>query len=78
MNRITVQSKVGDDGILQLSLPVGAASAGQAVQITVEPLPAAETTPEEWRAIILGTAGKWQGDLERPEQGEYERREPMS
>ena len=35
-------------------------------------------SPEEWRQRILETAGKWQGEFERPEQGEYEQREPLS
>jgi hypothetical protein len=33
---------------------------------------------EEWRRCILETAGKWQGEFERPEQGEYEQREPLA
>jgi hypothetical protein len=29
---------------------------------------------EAWLKFIEQTAGKWQGELERPEQGEYEHR----
>ena len=39
---------------------------------------ATPVSPEEWRRRVLETAGKWQGDLERPEQGEYEQRESLS
>ena len=35
-------------------------------------------SPDEWKRRILETAGKWQGEFERPEQGEYEQREPLS
>ena len=37
----------------------------------------AAISPEEWRRGIRETAGKWQGELERPDQGEYEQREPL-
>ena len=78
MNPISVKSRVGSDGILQLSLRVGAAEADQEVQITVEPVGPQPLSPEEWRRRILETAGKWQGEFERPEQGDYEKREPLS
>jgi len=35
-------------------------------------------SPDEWRQRILETAGKWQGEFERPQQGEYEQRESLS
>jgi hypothetical protein len=78
MNRIVIKSRVGSNGVLQLSLPVGPAEADREVQITIEPLAPRVLSPEEWRQRILETAGKWQGDLVRPEQGEYEQREPLS
>jgi hypothetical protein len=78
VNRIVVKSRVGSNGILQLTLPVGSAEAGQEVQITVEPVGPRTLSTDEWRQRILETAGKWQGEFERPEQGEYEQREPLS
>jgi hypothetical protein len=78
MNRIVVKSRVGSNGILQLALPVGPAEADREVQITVEPVGPPGLSPDEWRRGILETAGKWQGEFERPEQGEYEQREPLS
>ena len=78
MNRIVVKSRVGSNGILQLALPVGPADADRDVQITVEPVGPPALSPDEWRRRILETAGKWQGEFERPEQGEYEQREPLS
>ncbi len=78
MNRIVVMSRIGSDGILQLSLPVGAADADRAVQVSVEPVAPAALSADEWRRRIFETAGKWAGPLERPEQGEYEKREPLT
>jgi hypothetical protein len=52
------------------------AAAGQEVRPAGGPTGAPAT--DEWRQAVLETAGKWQGELERPEQGEYERREPLS
>ena len=46
--------------------------------IPAEPISPPALSPEEWRVRILETAGNWKGKLERPEQGEYEQREPLS
>jgi hypothetical protein len=78
MNRIVVKSRVGSNGILQLALSVGPADADREVQIPVEPVGPPALSSDEWRQRILETAGKWQGELERPEQGAYEQREPLS
>jgi hypothetical protein len=78
VNRIVVKSKLDGNGVLELSLPLGPAEAGQVVQVTVEPVGATAQSPDEWRQGILATAGKWQGEFERPEQGDYEQRAPLS
>jgi hypothetical protein len=63
---------------LHLALPVGLSEADTEVQVTVEPVAPASVSQDEWRKMILSTAGKWQGEFERPEQGAYEEREPLS
>lgn len=79
MNRIVVERRVSSDGVLQLTLPLGADEAGRDVRVTVEAVgPKKEMTPEEWRAGVLATAGGWQGEFERPPQGELEERDPLS
>ena len=78
MNRMVVKSMVSGDGVLHLSLPVGIEEANKEVQVTVEAMIPAPMSQEEWREFILCTGGKWQGDFERPEQGTYEQREPLS
>lgn len=77
MNRMIVTSKVGSDGMLHLDIPFGAAAANQEVQVTIEPVKK-PMTQEEWRAWVQSMAGSWKGDFERPPQGEYEQREPLS
>ena len=77
MGRIVVTSRVGADGVLQLSVPVGAADAGREVSVTVEPV-GPPPSADEWRRRVMETAGKWQGPLERPGPGEYESREPLA
>jgi hypothetical protein len=52
--------------------------ANREVQITVEEVPPAPMSQEEWQQLVLSTGGKWQGEFQRPEQGDYERREPLS
>jgi hypothetical protein len=78
MNRITVKSRIDSHGVLHLDVPIGSADADREVQITIEPTMPAQMSPEEWRRRVLETAGKWQGDFQRPEQGEFEKREPLS
>ncbi|HEX7446798.1 MAG TPA: hypothetical protein VF306_04590 [Pirellulales bacterium] len=77
MGRMIVHSRVGADGALNLAIPIGKAEAGKEVQITIDPLPRPAMTHEEWRQFVLSTAGAWQGDLERPVQGEYEQRDEL-
>ena len=76
MTRIVLKSKVGANGVLQLSVPVGPDEANREVQVTIEPAPGT-MTQEEWRAWVLSMAGTWQGDFERPPQGEYEQRDEL-
>ena len=77
MDRIVLKSRVGSNGILQLSVPMGVADADREVQVTVEPIKT-PLSQEEWARRVLENAGTWQGDFERPEQGEYEERDPLS
>lgn len=73
----TLVAKVDEDGVLRLSLPLGIAIAGQDVKITIAPTLSSDLSQEAWRERIHANAGTWEGDFERPEQGEYEEREPF-
>ena len=80
MNRIVLHSRVGADGVLRLNVPIGAAAADGEVEVTIESAGAKHKTvaeQEEWRHFVLSTAGAWQGDFERPEQGDYEERDEL-
>jgi hypothetical protein len=78
MNRTVVHSRVGADGILHLTVPMGKGSADQEVQVTIVPLPASSMTPDEWRNFVHSTAGSiTDPTFVRHDQGEYERREEL-
>jgi hypothetical protein len=76
-----VTTRVGADGVLTLTVPLAKTDANKTVRVTVETVegaaePATPTMPrDEWLKFIEATAGKWQGELERPPQGEYEERD---
>ena len=72
MNPMVLKSTVSSDGVLHLALPLGIDEANREVQVTVEPMPPAPLSQEEWRELVLSTAGKWQGEFDPPDQGEYE------
>jgi hypothetical protein len=78
MDRVVVKSTVSSDGILHLALPMGIEEANREVQVTVEPLPPATMSQEKWQELLRSRGGKWQGDFQRSEQGDDERRKPLS
>ena len=80
MNRMVVHSRVGADGILHITVPIGKDDADREVEVTIQaakPKPGTASAQETWRQFVVETAGDWQGDLERPEQGVYELRNEL-
>ena len=77
MTQLVVNSRVKPDGSVSLVLPPDVAQAGDEVRVTVEQIRRA-MTQQEWQAWVQKMAGSWEGELERPPQGEYEVREPLS
>jgi hypothetical protein len=76
MTRITLNAHVGADGVLHV--PLGAAEANREVRVTVEPTtPPTAASRQDYVDFLQATAGAWQGEFERPEQGEYETRDPL-
>jgi predicted DNA-binding antitoxin AbrB/MazE fold protein len=66
-------------GVLKPIAPL-AIKDGETVEVTIStvgPTPS-EMSQDEWRQKVLSTAGKWQGEFERPELGIVEEREPLS
>jgi hypothetical protein len=78
MTRVVAKARVSSDGILHLHLPIGMGEADKEMQVTVESIPTKTMTQEQWRAWVESMAGTWEGEFERPSQGEYEVREPLS
>jgi hypothetical protein len=79
MTPTVVTSRVGADGVLNVVLPLGPGEANREVRVTVEPIvkKSVDMTQEEWAAWVDAMAGTWQGDFERPPQGEFEERDPL-
>jgi hypothetical protein len=78
MDRMIVRSRVGADGNLHVSVPIGKADADREVQVTIDPVPSSIMTQEEWCSFVLATAGSIPDPtFVRHEQGEYERREEL-
>jgi hypothetical protein len=80
MNRIVVHSRVGSDGVLQLAVPMGVAEADREVEVTIEPAASNRDThsqQEDWQQFVRETAGAWQGEFVRPDQGDYEQRDKL-
>jgi hypothetical protein len=79
MNRMVVKSRVGPDGVLQVTVPVGAGEANREVQVTIEPTQVPVMTQDEWRTWVEELAGSvTDPTFRRHEQGEFEQREAIS
>jgi hypothetical protein len=77
MTRIVLKSKVGPDGVLQLSVPVGPDEANREVRVVIESGPPA-MSQEEWRQWVEKMAGSIPDPtFRRHEQGDYEVREEL-
>jgi hypothetical protein len=79
---VEFQSRVGDDGVLDLHLPLGQRVAGADVVITIRPvgnLAALRTVdPAERRRLLDESYGSCSGlGLERAPQDQFETREPV-
>lgn len=78
MNRIVLHSRVGADGVLHVTVPLGVTDAGREVEVTIEPaLSTSTAAQQDWHEFVRETAGAWQGDLVRPPQGDYENRDEL-
>jgi hypothetical protein len=77
MQRLILKARVGADGVLRVTVPMGEAEADREVQLIIEPLSPAMKSHLDYLDFLHATPGAWQGDFERPEQGEYEERDPL-
>ena len=67
MGTIQVQSRVGDDGVLTLRIPLGAQDANTEVTVTIEPARTNGNAALDWHAFVKETYGSCAGlGLEEP------------
>ena len=52
MNRLVFQSRVGADGVLHVSVPVGKVDADREVRVTIEPVEPITSSPEDYVAWL--------------------------
>jgi hypothetical protein len=78
MRTVRVTGKTGPDGVLHVSVPVGMKDTEYEVIVVFEAKAAAPPGSPESRGwppgFIEQTAGAWQGEFERPPQGECDKR----
>jgi hypothetical protein len=75
MDGIQIQSRVGPDGVLKFSLPLGPADANAEVVVTIQRLPSVDSqqVDKPWQQFLDETFGSCAGlGLERASQGEFD------
>ena len=77
MTRMVVESKVDENGVLKLSVPIGASDANQPVRVTIESVPESTKPKSDWAARVDALAGSWEGDFEYPADLPFETRDPL-
>jgi len=85
MQSIKLKSHVGEDGVLQLQLPVGVKNTDLEIivvfqAVKVDSKPSEAKTPEElgYSREFIEVLGSWEGELERPEQTPFKEREEVN
>jgi hypothetical protein len=82
MTILQMQSRVGPDGVLVLSVPVGAENANREVKVIVDSIDEPKTGPKmtqaEWQQFVRSTAGSIDDPtFVRPDQGQLQDRGEM-
>ena len=67
---------VYEDGVLRFDGPLPL-NEHERVKVRIQSR-TGRMSQEEWQELVLATAGKWEGEFQRPEQGDYEQREPLA
>lgn len=70
---ISIRSHVGADGVLRLEVPTEFADADLDVTVLLSPAESPASTTVEWQpGFFSEVIGSWEGELTRPDQGEFE------
>jgi hypothetical protein len=77
MTRFETKSRIGSDGVLNVTVPLGIAEANREVRVIIEPVDRPERAPsmgrEEWKQFVMETAGSISDPtFRRHEQEEFE------
>ena len=80
MRQVQMETEVGNDGVLDLKVPLGAGEARSRVIVTIQPAPTHAPAPLEkglgWAEFIGHTYASCAGlGLQRPPQGAFDIRE---
>ena len=63
MNRMIVKSRIGADGVLNVTVPVGSNEANREVLVTIEPAPLATTTENGFGSTEIAVATQRRTDF---------------
>ena len=77
MDRMTLFSRVGPDGVLHVHVPVGTADANRSVQLTIEPAAEVANANGDYQRWLENLSGRWEGEFVRRDEGPFEMREPL-
>jgi hypothetical protein len=77
MTRKVLKSRVGPDGVLQVSVPLGSQEANREVSVVIESIPEQPRSQAEYSAWLDRIYGSWQGEFVEDDEGPFETREPF-
>lgn len=72
---ISIRSHVGTDGVLRLEVPTNFSDADLDVTVLLSPAESPASMTEWQPGFFTDVIGSWEGELTRPNQGEFEIRE---
>jgi hypothetical protein len=80
MVSVEIKARTGSDGVLHLDVPTGLPETEIKGRLVIDPVPnnvnSGERLGTEWPVgYFEATAGRWQGELARGEQGQLEVRD---
>lgn len=77
MTRMVVESRVDNEGVLKLAVPIGKGEANRTVRVTIESVETDRRSQTDREARLSALIGSWQGEFEEPEELPLEERDPL-
>ena len=75
MSPIVLRSRVGQDGMLRIVVPIGSAEATRPMQVTIESIPTEAKSSMNYIKWLDQIAGQWQGEFESLPPADFEQRD---